>query len=107
MDELDRVAYRAVVRTAPRFGRIIGTGIVVGGLVGAVLGFALPNSTGVGRGMVALLIGLGFACIGGLVTAVIATGVDRTSSAPTGGFPWEQPDAGANPVPEPTQEAKE
>jgi len=93
-DELDRLAYDAVVRNAPRFGRFIGTGVAVGAVAGFGLGFILPNSTGVGRFTVGLLLALGFATIGGLVTAVLATGVDGTRKVPEGRpFPWEVPDA--------------
>lgn len=99
--ELDRLAYDAVVRNAPRFGRFIGTGVVVGAVAGFGLGFFLPNSTGVGRFTVGLLLALGFATIGGLVTAVIATGVDGTRKAPAGQpFPWDVPDAGDGSAPE-------
>ncbi len=100
MDELDAMAFDAVVRTAPRFGRFIGTGIAVGVLLGVVLGFALPNSTGVGRGMVAFLLATGFAIIGGLTAAVIVVGVDRSSTKPdTTPFPWEG--AAYAPLPDP------
>lgn len=99
-DELDRLAYDAVVRNAPRFGRFIGTGVAVGAIVGFALGFILPNSTGVGRFTVGLLVALGFATIGGLVTAVIATGVDGTRKVDAGQpFPWDEPDAGEGSAP--------
>ncbi len=76
-DELRRIALPAHVRRAPRFRTIIGTGIVAGFIVGALCGLLLPNSTATGRGTVALVIGLGFALIGALVTSLIAIGLDR------------------------------
>lgn len=76
-DELRRVAMPAHVRRAPRFGRVIGTGVAAGFVIGALCGLLLPNSLGVGRGMVAILVGLGFALIGGTVTSVLAVGLDR------------------------------
>lgn len=91
MDELDRVAFDAVVRSAPRFGRFIGTGVGIGFVVGLIIGLVLPNTTAVGRGVVALLIASGFAIIGALVSAALVVGVDGTRKAPqTGGFPWEK-----------------
>lgn len=82
----------AHVRRAPRFGRVIGTGVAVGFVIGAGCGLVLPNSTGVGRGMVAILVGLGFALIGGVVTGMIAAGLDRGTprylkNAPTAAWP--------------------
>ena len=91
IDELDRVAYDAVVRNAPRFGRFIGTGVGIGALAGLVIGLVLPNTTAVGRGVVALLVAAGFALIGGLVASALVVGIDRTSKAPqTDGFPWDK-----------------
>lgn len=75
-DELDDVAIPASLRRAPRLGRIIGSGVGGGALLGIILGLTLPNSTGVGRGMVAVLVGLGFALIGGMVAGAIATRLD-------------------------------
>lgn len=90
MDELDRVAYDALVRNAPRFGRFIGTGVGIGALVGLIIGLVLPNTTAVGRGVVAILVASGFALIGALVSASIAVGLDGTKKAPEqSGFPWE------------------
>lgn len=89
IDELDRVAFDAVVRSAPRFGRFIGTGVAVGVVLGFILGFALPNSTNVGRGVVGMLLALGFGMVGAIVTGAIVTRVDRTRSAPVGPMPWD------------------
>ena len=75
-EELERMALPATLRRAPRLGRVLGTGIGVGALLGIVLGLSLPNSTGVGRGMVAILVGLGFALIGGLAAGAVATRLD-------------------------------
>lgn len=76
-DELRRIALPAHVRRAPRFGRVIGTGVAVGFVAGALCGLLLPNSSGAGRGTAALFIGLGFALLGATVTALIAVGLDR------------------------------
>ncbi|MGC4174812.1 hypothetical protein [Demequina sp.] len=92
MDELDRVAFDAVVRNAPRFGRFIGTGVGIGFVLGLIIGLVLPNTTSVGRGTVAMLMGAGFAIIGAIVSASIVVGLDGTRRAPTEeGFPWEAP----------------
>ena len=92
MDELDRVAFDAVVRNAPRFGRFIGTGVAIGAAGGLVIGLVLPNTTTLGRGLVALLVCAGFAIIGAIVAAALVVGVDGTRSAPAqSGFPWEPP----------------
>jgi len=77
LEELQRTAVPAAIRHAPRVGRVIGTGVGIGIALGLVLGIALPNSTNVGRGVVILLLSLGFGMIGGLITGVIATRIDR------------------------------
>lgn len=108
VDELDAKAFDAVVRRAPRFGRFLGTGALVGVLLGVILGFALPNSTTVGRGMVALLMALGFGIIGALTAAVIVVGVDRTPARrvePTP-FPWEAGAPDAAPTDTPNDEER-
>jgi len=90
MDELDRVAFDAVVRNAPRFGRFIGTGVGIGAAVGLIIGLVLPNSTTLGRGVVALLVAAGFAIIGAIVASALVVSLDGTRKAPAqSGFPWE------------------
>ena len=92
LDELDRVAFDAVVRNAPRFGRFIGTGVAIGAGAGLIIGLVLPNSTPLGRGVVALLVAAGFGIIGAIVSAALVVGVDGTRRAPvTDPFPWEPP----------------
>jgi len=93
MDELDRVAFDAVVRSAPRFGRFIGTGVFIGFIAGLIIGLVLPNTTAVGRGTVALLVASGFAIIGAIVAGALVVSLDGTKRAPTAhaGFPWEPP----------------
>ena len=94
MDELDRVAFDAVVRNAPRFGRFIGTGVAIGAGAGLIIGLVLPNSTPLGRGVVALLVAAGFGIIGAIVSAALVVGVDGTRRAPAHEpFPWEPPAA--------------
>jgi hypothetical protein len=92
MDELDRVAFDAVVRSAPRFGRFIGTGVGIGFVVGLIIGLVLPNTTSVGRSVVAIMVASGFAIIGGLVAGALVVTLDGTKKAPAeSGFPWEAP----------------
>ncbi|MFW2512464.1 hypothetical protein ACNI3K_01665 [Demequina sp. SO4-13] len=91
-DELRRTAIPAHLRRAPRFARVVGTGVTAGFVIGALCGLLLPNSTGVGRGAVAVLVGLAFALIGGLATGLIAIGLDRGTprylkSAPSAAWP--------------------
>jgi hypothetical protein len=56
---------------------MVGTGVCIGILLGVVLGLALPNSTGAGRGIVVVLLSVGFGLIGGLIAGVIATRLDK------------------------------
>jgi len=93
MDELDRVAFDAAVRNAPRFGRFIGTGVFIGFVAGLIIGLVLPNTTAVGRGTVALLVASGFAIIGAIVAGALVVSIDGTKRAPSTpvGFPWEPP----------------
>ena len=95
IDELDRIAFDGMVRSAPRFGRFIGTGVAIGALAGLIIGLVLPNSTAIGRGSVALLVASGFAIIGAIVAGALVVTIDGTHEAPASpGFPWEyQPDA--------------
>ncbi len=81
-EELARIAVPATARRAPRFGRVIGTGAWLGVFIGAIAGFALPNSTGVGRGVVALLMALGLGALGALSAAVVAAGMDGRDPGP-------------------------
>ena len=88
--ELERIAEPATYRRAPRIGRFIATGALVGvvlGLVVAVVASSGPGS-GDGAGLVSFLDGdgsvrlltaLAFAVVGALVAAVIAVRADRRS----------------------------
>lgn len=67
----------ASLRVAPRFARIVGTGAVLGFVIGMGCGVLLPNSTGSGRLSVGLLMGLGFALLAGLAAGVVAVLFDR------------------------------
>ncbi|WP_203653380.1 hypothetical protein [Demequina activiva] len=81
VEELDRIAVPASIRRAPRFGRVVGTGAGGGFAVGFLCGMILPNSTGLGRATVGILVGLGIGLFGGLIAGVIAVGLDRRSPA--------------------------
>ena len=76
-EHLERVAVPARVRRAPRFGRIVGMGGGLAAAAGVLCGLLLPNSTGVGRGMVAIVVGLAFALFGALIAGLIAVLLDR------------------------------
>jgi predicted lipid-binding transport protein (Tim44 family) len=80
-EELDRIAIPASIRRAPRFGRVVGTGIGGGFAVGFLCGMILPNSTGLGRATVGILVGLGIAVFTGLIAGLIAVGLDRRTPA--------------------------
>ncbi len=77
-EDLDRVAVPAHVRRAPRFARFIGTGVGAAVVAAMVLALALPNSTGVGRFLVFLVLALGLSLIGAIVGGALATGLDRS-----------------------------
>ena len=76
-EDLERVAVPARVRRAPRFGRFVGMGGGLAAATGVLCGLLLPNSTGVGRGMVAIVVGLGFGLFGAAISALIAVLLDR------------------------------
>ncbi len=78
-DDPDRLVIPAHVRSAPRFGRIIGTGVGVGIVLAMVLTLVLPNSTGTGRFLVFVLLAVGLGMLGALVGGVIATTLDRSA----------------------------
>ncbi|MDN4483257.1 hypothetical protein [Demequina lignilytica] len=76
-DDPDRLVIPAHVRTSPRFGRMIGTGVGVGIVAAMILALVLPNSTGTGRFLVFLLLALGLSLLGALIGGALATGLDR------------------------------
>ena len=76
-EELEHIAVPAHVRRAPRFGRIVGMGAGLAAATGVLCGLLLPNTTGVGRGMVAIVVAVAFALFGGLIAALIAVAPDR------------------------------
>ncbi|GMA35369.1 MULTISPECIES: hypothetical protein [Demequina] len=76
-DAADRQVIPASVRRAPKFAPFIATGAIIGVVAGLLCGFLLPNSTGVGRGTVALLVASGFAVLGVVIGGVIAVMQDR------------------------------
>ncbi len=77
-EDLDRVAVPAHVRRAPRFARFIGTGVGAAIIAAMVLSLVLPNSTGVGRFLVFLVLALGLSLIGAIVGGLLATSLDRS-----------------------------
>jgi hypothetical protein len=96
--ELDAKAFPAFVRRAPRFARMIATGVGLGFAAGVVMALALPGHGAAYRGAVALLVGLGFGLIGGLSAGAIATlvdGQDPRAGAPAWPSIQEVENAGA------------
>jgi hypothetical protein len=81
VEELERIAVPASIRRAPRFGRVVGTGAGGGFAVGFLCGMILPNSTGLGRATVGILVGLGIGLFAGLIAGLIAVGLDRSTPA--------------------------
>lgn len=79
IEDAKRDAVPAQFRLAPRFGRILGTGIVAGFVIGVVIALILPNTTTVGTFTVAMLIGAGCAILGGVIAGLIAVWLDRSS----------------------------
>lgn len=74
--ELDANSIPAIIRRAPRFARIIGTGAAVGFAFGVVVALGLPGRGASYRAVVALLVGLGLAMVGALSAGAIATRSD-------------------------------
>ncbi|WP_062290890.1 hypothetical protein [Demequina phytophila] len=81
--DLAGIAVPATVRRSPRFGSFIGTGVGGGILLAAILATFLPNSTGVGRFLVFLVLALGLCLLGAVVGGAVATSLDRASSPRT------------------------
>ncbi len=80
-EDLASVAVPAHVRSAPKFGSFIGTGVGAGIIAAAMLAILLPNSTGVGRFVVFLVLALGLCLLGAVIGGALATSLDRASSA--------------------------
>jgi hypothetical protein len=74
--ELDAHSIPAIIRRAPRFARIIGTGAGVGFVFGVLIALGLPGRGASYRAVVALLVGLGLAMVGALSAGAIATRSD-------------------------------
>ncbi|WP_061961454.1 hypothetical protein [Demequina flava] len=72
-------AVPAQFRLAPRFGRVVGTGVVLGLVIGVVIALVLPNTTAVGTFTVAMLIGAGCAILGGVLGGLAAVWLDRST----------------------------
>ena len=97
--ELDANSIPAILRRAPRFARIIGTGAGVGFVFGVLVALGLPGRGASYRAVVALLVGLGLAMVGALSAGAIATrsdGFDRRARA-AAWKPLVNPDAPAVP----------
>ncbi len=78
-ERLSKHAIPATYRRAPRTERFILSGVGIGALVGAILGFVLPAGTSIGRGTAAVILGLAGALAGGLITGVQAAYIEYTS----------------------------
>ena len=83
-DDPDRLVIPAHVRRAPRFGRMIGTGVGAGILAAMVIALVLPNSSGTGRFTVFVVLALGLSLLGALIGGALATGLDRPATASSG-----------------------
>lgn len=79
-DEELAAAVPAVVRRAPRFGRVMLTGAGTPAAVGFLLGSLLPNSVVAGRVVTGLIVALGFAIIGGTITGLYVARADAVAS---------------------------
>ncbi|WP_062379268.1 hypothetical protein [Demequina pelophila] len=77
VEDLDRLSVPAHVRTAPRFSRMVMTGVGAAIVLAAILAIVLPNSTGTGRFMVFVVLVLGLGLLGGLFGGLIAIRLDR------------------------------
>jgi hypothetical protein len=86
--ELDANAIPAIVRRAPRFARVIGTGAASGFVLGFAIALGLPGRGASYRIMSAVLIGLGLALVGALAAGAIATRADGDDPR-AGGPTWE------------------
>jgi len=78
-DDVPEHAIPATYRRAPRTERFILTGVGIGALVGLILGLILPAGTAIGRGTAGLLLAIGGALAGGLVTGAQAAFIEYTS----------------------------
>jgi len=78
-DNVRDSAIPATYRRAPRTERFILTGIGIGAAVGLILGVILPAGTAIGRGTAGLLLAIGGALAGGLVTGAQAAFIEYTS----------------------------
>ena len=72
----------ATIRRAPRFARMVMTGVGGGFVLGALIGLGLPGRGTELRGVTVILVGLAFALIGGLVSGGVATRYDARSVRP-------------------------
>lgn len=72
-------ARTARLRRAPRFGRFIGTGVVIGAVLALVLTLVSQPAPGAGRGTVLIYLLTFLVLLGGVVGAVTAVVADRRS----------------------------
>lgn len=75
-EELEANSLPVVIRRAPRFARIVMTGVGAGAVLGILLGLGLPGRDAVLRGTIVVLMVIAFATIGGLVAGSLATTID-------------------------------
>jgi len=78
-DDVPQHAIPATYRRAPRTERFILTGVGIGAAIGLILGLILPAGTAIGRGTAGLLLAIGGALAGGLVTGAQAAFIEYTS----------------------------
>jgi hypothetical protein len=78
-DALAAIATPATVRRAPRIGRFIGAGVLVGVVVGWISASVASGTSGEARTLVVLVTTAALALLGGLIGAWLGTSADRRS----------------------------
>lgn len=74
------VVARSTLRRAPRFGRFIVAGVLLGALLAAVAALLGPENAVLGRVAVFILVFLALGTAGAMIAAVIAIVADRRSA---------------------------
>ena len=80
--EFPREQMRGLVRTSPRYGAFVGTGIAIGAGIGLGVGIGLPGEGVEYRGVVTVLVMVGAAMICGVIAGAIAVLLDGKDPGP-------------------------